>query len=131
MKDSPEKNNLHEMPLKDGVNDCNWMCKGKCTNPAVTRNKFTPVYSRGWDSDQNCPLTIIGAIHCSGFRFALKRNESTIYKFIRVKRKDPKELRQVIKRIIPDRFTGSEAFVDEIEEDILEALGMERKGGSE
>lgn len=49
----------------------------------------------------------------------------------RVKLKQCTEgLRQVIKMILCNEFTGiGEELIDNIEEDVLESLGMEKKGG--
>jgi len=132
MTDLPDKNqrNINGIPLDGGVHDCHWVFKGKYTNPLVTRNKVGPGFSRDWNSKQRCGLSLLGTIHCSGFTFMEERHHSTPYKFIRVKRKSPKELRQVIKMILCGEFTGiGEELVDNIEEDILEAVGMELKGG--
>ncbi len=134
MTDQPEKKKPHynDIPLESGVNDCHWVFERRCTNPLVTRNIIPQGFSRDWESKQNCVVTIAGTIHCSGFKFMAERQISGIYKFIRIKRKGREELRQVIKMILCDEFTGiGEELVDNIEEDILDALGMEREGGAE
>lgn len=74
--------NVNGIPLKSGVNDCYWNCEGHCTNPGVTRKKLPEGYSRDWDSLQNCPLTILGVILCSGFKFINERQNSAIYKLV-------------------------------------------------
>ena len=69
---------INGIPLEGGVNDCHWVFERKCTNPAVTRHKIPKGYSRDWDSKQNCPLTILGVIYCSGFKFMLERQNSVL-----------------------------------------------------
>jgi hypothetical protein len=50
-----------------GINDCHWNVDSKCTSYEVTRTKQDPVYSRDWDSKQNCTLTQIGVHMCGAY----------------------------------------------------------------
>lgn len=61
--------NLH---TKSGENNCYYNIEGRCTNPALTKNKPTAKDGSGrdWDSKQNCTVTQDGAQGvCTGYLF--------------------------------------------------------------
>jgi hypothetical protein len=51
-----------------GVNDCYWNTEGRCTSFEVTRNKRVGIWTRDWESKQNCTLTQMGVHMCSEYR---------------------------------------------------------------
>lgn len=69
---------MNGIPLESGVNDCYWVCEGKCTNPRITHNNIPSAFSRDWESHINCVYTICGVLWCGGFEFARERQISAL-----------------------------------------------------
>jgi len=50
-----------------GINDCYWNIDAKCTSFDCTHNLKTSLFSRDWDTKQNCTLTQIGVHLCGAY----------------------------------------------------------------
>lgn len=60
---------MYGIQIKSGVNNCYWNVEGKCTNSEITRNEVPlNLFSRDWDSIQNCTFTILSAHICGCYK---------------------------------------------------------------
>lgn len=59
---------MNGIEIKSGVNNCEWNIKGKCTNKKITRAKISKIFTRDYESQINCTLTILGVNNCSEYK---------------------------------------------------------------